>query len=137
MYGTILAALDTTPEGDRVLEQAAGLAKATGARVRVLHVRAADVTIGAAVEEEEESASKEFLDGAVARLRDQGVDADGELAESIRPLLPQAVMDAVEGAGADLLVLGRRRHGAVASLIVGSVADGVAHRTDVPVLLVP
>lgn len=41
------------------------------------------------------------------------------------------------GGGADLLVLGGRGHGAVASALLGSVTNAVLHKATCPVMLVP
>jgi nucleotide-binding universal stress UspA family protein len=47
------------------------------------------------------------------------------------------LMEAVETIGADLVVLGSHGHGVVASLLLGSVAEGMVRKSIVPTLVVP
>jgi len=47
------------------------------------------------------------------------------------------VLDYVKEVGADLVVLGAHGHGAVAALLLGSVAEGLVRKAVVPTLVVP
>lgn len=49
----------------------------------------------------------------------------------------RAVLDAAQETDAELIVLGTRGHSAVESTLLGSVANGVAHHSSLPVLIVP
>ena len=142
MYKRILVAVDSTPEAGNVLAHTARLAGATGAAVRVLHVQTVDVVdgggIGGVIEEETaEGAAKVVID-AVDTLKAAGVvDVEGWTEETVRGDVPNAVLDQARDFGAELVILGARRHGGVASLFLGSVSDTIAHRSACPVLLIP
>lgn len=142
MYGTILTAIDTTPEGERVLAQVSQLAKLTGDPVHVLHSRALDIFDGAAggtsvVTEEQADDADAVVNDALRTLTDAGVPADGEINESLRAALAKSVLEAAERLDAGLIALGTRRHNALGSLFAGSVSDTVAHHAPCPILLVP
>jgi nucleotide-binding universal stress UspA family protein len=74
-----------------------------------------------------------------AALRNLAQIAAARRAEGQKLLAAAAEVALVEEAAswpADLVVLGARGRGAVERLLLGSVADGVARRTTIPVLLV-
>jgi nucleotide-binding universal stress UspA family protein len=142
MYQRILVAVDSTPEAGDVLAHTAKLAVATGAAVRVLHVQTVDVVdgggIGAVVEDETAEGAAKVVTEAVNTLKAAGAhNVEGWTEETVRGDIPNAVLDQARDFGADLLILGSRRHGGVASLFLGSVSDSVAHRAVCPVLLIP
>ncbi|MGW9210792.1 universal stress protein [Embleya sp. NPDC055664] len=142
MYERILVAVDSTPEADDVLAHTARLAGAIGAAVRVLHVQTLDVVdgggVGGVVEDETADAAVKVVTDAVDTLKAAGVtNVEGWTEETVRGDVPNAVLDQARAFGADLLILGARRHGGVASLFLGSVSDTVAHRSVCPVLLIP
>lgn len=142
MYERILVAVDSTPEAADVLTHAALLANSTGAAVRVLHVQAIDVVdgggVGGVIEDETAETAVKVVTEAVGTLKAAGVlKVEGWTEETVRGDVPNAVLDQARAFQADLLVLGARRHGSLASLFLGSVSDTVAHRSVCPVLLVP
>lgn len=143
MYKRILVAVDSTPETADVLARTADLANPLGAEVRVLHVQTVDVIdggagVGGLVEEEDASTAKKVVTDAVDVLRAAGVaTVEGWTGETLRSDVPNAVLDQAKDYGADILVLGARRHHGVARLFLGSVSDAVVHRAPCPVLLVP
>ena len=73
----------------------------------------------------------------------------GELLETVRKDVPNAVSQIAEGGAlsalldhvkdkhADLVVLGSHGHGAIAALLLGSVAEGMLRKAVVPTLIVP
>ncbi|MYW03168.1 universal stress protein [Streptomyces sp. SID3343] len=142
MYERILVAVDSTPETGDVLSHTALLAKATGAAVRVLHVQTVEVVdgggLGAVIEDESAEGAAQVVTEAVDTLKAGGVtNVEGWTEETVRGDVPNAVLDQARDFKADLVVMGSRRHGGVASLFLGSVSDSVAHRAVCPVLLVP
>lgn len=79
-------------------------------------------------------AQHEILDRTVAELDLEGIEweASEEIGE------PASVLaDVCRDREADLLVVGRRGAGLVERLVMGSVADRVAHYAPCPVLIVP
>ena len=61
-------------------------------------------------------------------------DATTQLTEG-SPL--HALLDYVKDSGADFVVLGSHGHGVIASLLLGSVAEGMVRKAIVPTLIVP
>lgn len=143
--GHILAASDESDAGRQAVRTALELASRSGARVTVLRVEggeAAPELVGAVGAHE---ASGRRQDGAaVERLR-RWLEADvlvgNELAEvrlSVGFGIPGIeICRAAERVGADLLVLGRKRHSHRARLLLGDTADAVARRSRFPCLFVP
>jgi nucleotide-binding universal stress UspA family protein len=139
----ILAAVDFSPVTRDVLEILGRIAKAMPAKVFLVHVAPPDpafVGYGAgpkAVRGQvaaEHHARHQQLQELADELRARGVDATALL-------LQGATVDTlIAEAGklpAGLIVLGSHGRGAVYSLLVGSVAEGVVRRSKLPVLLVP
>ncbi|NUU22848.1 MAG: universal stress protein [Streptomycetaceae bacterium] len=142
MYDRILVAVDSTPETADVLAATAALAKPLGSHVRVLHVQTIDVVdgggTGGVIEEEDADAATKVVTDAVDTLRAAGVTSvEGWSGETLRADIPNAVLDQAKDYGADLLVLGARRHHGLARLLLGSVSDAIVHRSPCPLLLVP
>lgn len=139
MYEKILVAVDDSPERETVLQHAAAEAKAHGSTVQVLHVQTIDTAlIGGGVIEEDTEEVRNVVRESVRTLVDQGIKADGEIREAVRPEIARTILDALKEHGADLLVIGARRKHGLSGLVLGSVADGVAHGTpSAPVLLIP
>ena len=137
----ILCAVDFSAGSDRAVEQAATLAKATGARVELLHVYQLPVL---ALPDGAVTATPEF----VARLTTQAQEAldrhrDQLTARGVRAstcLLEGAVVDTIvkhaERAGASLLVLGTHGRSGFQRFILGSTAERVVRTASLPVLTV-
>ncbi|MCZ7528694.1 MAG: universal stress protein [Acidimicrobiia bacterium] len=69
-----------------------------------------------------------------APLREAGIPYRAVLVEGSPA---RALLDSVETAEADLVVVGRRGRGGLAELLLGSVSQHVVHHATVPVLVVP
>ncbi|MDP3251817.1 MAG: universal stress protein [Hydrogenophaga sp.] len=86
------------------------------------------------IEEARHARQEELLENAVALARANGLVVSGRHGTS-----GDVVMEIVALAretGADLIVVGTRGMGALGSLVLGSVALGVVHQAQVPVMLV-
>lgn len=77
-------------------------------------------------------ARREVLDTAMDSLDLEGVEVD-----TVEEVGDPATVLLAMSAEADLLVLGRRGAGLVERLMLGSVADRVAHESACPVMIVP
>lgn len=139
MYEKILVAVDDSPERETVLQHAAAEAKAHGSTVQVLHVQTIDTALlGGGVIEEDTDEVRSVVRDSVRTLTDQGIKADGEIREAVRPEIANTILGALEEHGANLLVIGTRRKHGLSGLVLGSVADGVAHgNPSAPILLIP
>jgi nucleotide-binding universal stress UspA family protein len=147
MYEKIVAAIDTDPgRSGKVIEAAQGLARAYGSEMLVAHVRelerpstmvgttARAGAIPPSLHLESEEAARELVDGAVERLRGEGVDARGEVGES-GGSTARELLEIAQAFGATLIVVGDRGSH-VTDLLLGGVAHRVAHLAPCPVLLV-
>jgi nucleotide-binding universal stress UspA family protein len=147
MYSRILVAIDESPASERAVEHAAGLARQLSAALCILHVvemgwltlgpeLAVDVETNA---EARRAAGKRLLASASERARAAGIEAEIKLGETGAPMERIATEITGEAArwGADLVALGTHGRRGVERLVLGSVAEGVARHSAVPVLLIP
>lgn len=138
----IVAAIDFSDSTPGVLEAASAQAAAFGAELHLIHVIEPEPAYTAygftpdefpamhVFQEEARKRAQKRLDDHAARH----AGAQGHLAEG-SPL--QAVLDYVDDSGADLVILGSHGHGMVASLLLGSVAEGMVRKAVIPTLIVP
>jgi len=143
---TIIAALDFSNSTPGVLEMAGGIAKAYGAALHLLHVMEPEPTYTAygftpdefpvihAFQEEAKKRAQAKLEEAAASVRHLVPDVTVKVSEG-NPL--PAVLEYIREAGGDMVVLGTHGHGVVASLLLGSVAEGLVRKAAVPTLVVP
>jgi nucleotide-binding universal stress UspA family protein len=143
---TIVVAVDFSNATKGVLEMAAKQAKAFGAQLRLLHVVEPEPSYTAygftpdefpalhAYQEEAKRRAAAKLESLLSEVQVALSDATCQIAEG-SPL--HALLDYVKESGADLVVLGSHGHGAIASLLLGSVAEGMIRKATVPTLIVP
>ncbi|WNI16424.1 universal stress protein [Actinacidiphila sp. ITFR-21] len=140
MYKNILTAVDGSAHGTAVLDAVASLAKLTEGKVHVIHILPSEVISGGitstVVPVEEIAQSRQVVDDAVARLRDEGITADGEVDEGLRGELAAILVDRAEALGSDLIVVGPGHYSGISALLHPSVSRGVAKSSPVSVLLV-
>ncbi len=140
---TIIAAIDFSDVTQAVLDHAAKLAGAFGAKVYIIHVAAPEpsfVTYQPGPQHERDFRAEELRDehrriqSYAAQINEQQIDAEGLLVsgETIEKLLEEA-----QRLDADAIVMGSHGHGALYELLVGSVTDGVLRKSHWPVTVVP
>lgn len=143
---TIVAAVDFSNATAGVLEAAVKITRAFGSSLHLLHVLEPEPSYTAygftpdefpAIHLFQEEARKR----ATARLQ--------EVLEKVAGDVPGASMHLAEGSplhalldytgkvGADLVILGSHGHGAVAALLLGSVAEGMVRKAVLPTLVIP
>ena len=147
MYKRILAGIDGSPHAEHALAHAVGLAKALGAKLRVVHVvdmgwlpAAPELGIDIGRLRDARCATAEKLvAAAVDRARMDGVEAEAHVVETGTPVqhTATALVEEATSWGADVVVLGARGRSGIERLLLGSVAAGVAGRSTVPVILAP
>lgn len=143
---TIIVAVDFSNATPGVLKMAVAVAKAFGADLRVFHAVEPEPSYTAyGFTPEEFPAMHVYQEEASKRAR-QKLES---LTESAKLEIPTAECDLVEGSplhslldyvkhhSADLVVLGSHGHGVIASLLLGSVAEGMIRKATVPTLIVP
>jgi nucleotide-binding universal stress UspA family protein len=149
MYARILVAVDESPHATHAVTHAAGLAKSLSAALRIVHVAdmgwlplgpelAIDIDIEAIAKVRRADGEK-ILAAAREAARSAGVEAETRLLETATPTQRITAVIADEAAHwpADVIVLGTHGRRVVERLLLGSVADGVARLSTVPVLLIP
>ncbi len=125
---------------------ASGLAKAFGAQLHLFHVVEPEPSYTAygftpdefpalhAYQEEAKRRAAAKLEELLAQVTPDLPSATTQIAEG-SPL--HALLDYVKESGADFVVLGSHGHGVIASLLLGSVAEGMVRKAAVPTLIVP
>jgi len=143
---TIVVAVDFSNATPGVLEMASRMAKAFGAELRLFHVIEPEPSYTAygftpdefpamnAFQEEARRRATLKLEELLTTVKIDLPNASTHLTEG-SPL--HALLDYVKESGADLVVLGAHGHGVIASLLLGSVAEGMVRKAAVPTLVVP
>lgn len=143
---TIVAAVDFSNATSGVVSMATRLAKAFGAELHLLHVVEPEPTYTAygftpdefpamhAFQEEAKRRANRKLEELLA-----GVDSDltGVVTRLVEGSPLHALLEYVKDNRVDMVILGSHGHGVVASLLLGSVAEGMVRKALVPTLLVP
>lgn len=145
---TLLVPLDFSDMTDRVLAEAADLARALDARLLLVHIVepvATYVPVGASMDviaaAPPQPAEVQDLSADEARLRSlaQPLAATGLPVEclAIVGLAVDDILDQAAKCSASYIVLGSHGHGALYHLFSGSVVNGVLKRATCPVVVVP
>jgi nucleotide-binding universal stress UspA family protein len=143
---TIVAAVDFSNATPGVLATAGKLAKAFGAQLHLIHVIEPQVPYTAYGFTPEEFPAIPIYDTEVRvradrkldELRSQfGSEIPGVVTELVDGGPLHATIEYIEKVGADLVILGSHGHGVVASLLLGSVAEGMVRKSVIPTLIVP
>lgn len=143
MYKTILVPLDGSPRAELILPHAASLAVKYGAKLVLLQVvepMVAMVTpydmvpyIDKEAAERNVEEAKAYLAGKEGELRSQGIEVKS-LVES-GPVV-SVILDVAEREKADLVAMASHGRTGLSRVFYGSVAAGVLHKADRPLLLV-
>jgi nucleotide-binding universal stress UspA family protein len=133
-FTSILVATDGSPTARAAVGRGLELARRSGASITLLHVvppvAAHESRLAAfPLVERLPAEGDSILAEAGARAEDAGVEAETLVVSGDAP---RAILAAAESVGADLVVVGRGRRRPK----LRSVAKGVLHRADRPVLLV-
>jgi nucleotide-binding universal stress UspA family protein len=140
---TVVVGVDGSEQSIRAATVAADLCRCHGARLHVVTVvRPPEGWWGIvgspppadAVSSSMSRAQRTILDDAIEGIDLSGLawDATEEIGEPA-----SALADVCRDREADVLVVGRRGAGLVERLVIGSVADRLAHYAPCPVLIVP
>ena len=142
---TIVAAVDFSNATPGVLANAGKLATAFGAQLHLIHIIEPQVPFTAYGFTPEEFPALTIYDTEVRvraerkleELRSELGDVPGVNIQLVDGSPLHATIDYVKQVGADLVVLGSHGHGVVASLLLGSVAEGMVRKSIVPTLIIP
>lgn len=143
---TIIAAVDFSNATPGVLEMAARIALSFQARLHLLHVVEPEPSYTAygftpdefpalhAYQEEAKRRAAKQLQEELTKVLPELPDTVTEIREG-SPL--HCLLDFVKESHADMVILGSHGHGFIASLLLGSVAEGMVRKATVPTLIVP
>ena len=143
MFKHILMPTDGTEHSERAIERGIELAKLCGSRVTGIHVMpdyrmliaSGDMEspgIDENMDEQARAQAARFL-AFVQRTADAaGVPCDTLMAKGQHPY--DAIVDAANDRGCDLIVMTARHRKGLVSMIMGSEASRVLHRASIPVL---
>lgn len=135
---TIAVGYDGTPEADRALAWAGGIAARGGARVVLVHAVAR--TAPESDRERYADFTRHVHDWAAGVLeRGERRLPAGVLAETrvVEGDAGEAIATAAERAGAEIVVTGSRGHGPVLRVLLGGVGAWLLRHADRPVVIVP
>jgi nucleotide-binding universal stress UspA family protein len=144
MYKNILVAVDGSAPSQRGLDEAIRVAKATGARLRLVHVVNELVMTGdqapasyysAVIESLRELGAKVLEDGS-ATVRRADVPCEQKLIETIGGRAADEIVREAKQWPADLIVVGTHGRRGLKRLAMGSDAEMVLRLAPVPVLMV-
>lgn len=139
----VVVGVDGSDQSRRAAETAVAVARASGARLHVLTVvRPPEGWWGVvgspppaeALASSMERAQRTVLDRLLEQVDTSGVEvvSSEEIGDPA-----SALSDYCERVGADVLVVGRRGAGMVERIVLGSVADRLAHHAPCALLIVP
>jgi len=145
MYGKILVPLDGSKRAERILPHVEELARLYGAEVVFLQVIVwPPVVSGYVVSPFDEGECRKeslkqkkdaesYLASWESNLREKGISARTLLGYG--PVV-EAILDTAKHEGADLIALASHGRSGLSRVFYGSVAAGILHRADRPLLLI-
>ena len=138
MFKRILLATDGSPDAGEALVYARDLAMHHGAQVIVVHAfEPVPTFLGAPAEDRvlgrHVAAGEAVAEDVAGKLREAGLDIIVEVLEGPPA---DAILNVARVRQCDLIVMGSRGHGALASLLLGSVSHRVVAHARAPVLVV-
>jgi len=144
MTRRILVPLDGSPTSAHGLVEAIRLAKVTGSRLVLLHLiddfptmrEFATLETLDTFETRRHEAGEAMLGAAAQAARHAGVAVDESILRT-RDTVAQAIVDMASKLHCELIVLGTHGRSGFVRAMLGSVAEGVARHSGVPVMLVP
>ncbi len=140
----ILVAVDLSGASPKILHHVKTLALGLSAKVWLLYAEKPDLGFVGFGPGRPQSAldkvahdfkeKREELQNEADKLQNSGIDAESLL---VQGAAVEVILDEASKLNIDLIVVGSHGHGAVYHLVVGSVSEGVLHRSSCPVLVIP
>lgn len=142
MYRRILVPLDGSIRAEAILPQVEELARCFGSRVIFLRVVEAvsmfpfppegETFLASALEQAQQEAAL-YLNGLCGEFRERKIEAKVRVTSG--PIVP-AILEAAADENADLIAIASHGRTGLNRVFYGSIAAGVLHRVDRPLLLV-
>jgi nucleotide-binding universal stress UspA family protein len=137
MFGTIVVGVDGSGHADHAVQAVAKIAAETKDQVVVFHGVIVHPGRGAVATTESPDEAQQLVDRYVAELTSAGVPATGEVRRELDIGVGGGLIDFAIGHRAGLIVVGTRGRSSLTSMLLGSVAHEVVHKSTLPVLVVP
>ena len=142
---TIVAAVDFSDVTDTVLEQSVAMARAFGADLHLVHALPPGPDYGlygfSPAEFPVAPPDDRLRAASESRLAELANGIDLPAGKVNTAVLLSSPVDGILGycreKNADLLVLGAHGHGFISALLLGSVAQGIVRRAELPTLVIP
>jgi nucleotide-binding universal stress UspA family protein len=136
MFNTIACATDCSPSATNALTVAKGLARVHGRKLSIIYIQ--EVLAGrAGLLVDPSSEDLGMLRRTAQELQSEGIDATVHASTAPTREAGRRILDLAMNAGADLIVIGNRRHGPLSTMMLGSVASDLLQIAPCPVLVVP
>jgi len=138
MYKKIAVPLDNSPTDDTILSHIRRLSRLTNAQLVLVHV--ADGFVARLQDQfnladsEEIKDDQSYLDKVSTILKNEGFDVKAVLVQGREPV--DGILSVVQDEGCDLIAMATHGHHFIEDMILGSVADTLRHRTDIPILMI-
>jgi len=138
MYKKILIPLDNSKTDKAILDHVVSLAHDTKADLVLVHV--AD-GFGARlqdelnlVDSEEIKKDRSYLESCRGKLSKEGFNTKAILVQGREPV--DGILDVAMEEGCDLIAMATHGHKFLKDVLLGSVAENLRHRTDIPILMI-
>ncbi len=139
MYRHILLATDGSEHAQRATEHAVALASLAGARLHLASVIETRTAYDSAIIEREavEESLREHADEAITAAEEVAAEAGVETERwLLRGVPAEELLTVIGEQDIDLVVLGEQGLSAFKTVLLGSTAEAVIHRSPVPVTVV-
>lgn len=144
MYQRILVPVDDSTAALYALKEACRLAKQLDAAILAVHVvdiarfdwGAPTINDSAALQKAVEAAGIKVLERSQAEMEAAGIRYDSLIMESAGDRIADLLVEQAAAENCNLIVMGTHGFSGLMHLLMGSVAEGVVRKSDVPVLLV-
>jgi len=144
MYETILVPLDGSKRAEAILPHVEELARRYGAKVIFLRIvedvmmlgydEVVDISVYQQDSDRLKKEAKSYLAGLEGVFKEKKIDAK-KIVSSYGSVV-QSIIDTAEREGADLIAIASHGRGSLSRVFYGSVAAGVLHRIDRPLLII-
>jgi nucleotide-binding universal stress UspA family protein len=143
MYKTILVPLDGSKRAEAILPHVEELAQRYDSKVVFVQViepipyvagpEGTPITLREQEFERRRAEAEDYIRAMKGEFREKGIDAEGAIFQG--PVV-EAISDAAEREGADLIAIASHGRSGLSQCFYGSVAAGVLHRADRPLLVI-
>jgi len=138
MYKKIIIPLDNSATDEIILIHVRQLARLTHAQLVLVHVAdgfAARLQDQLNLADSEEiKKDQAYLDEVCAGLQKDGFSAQAFLVQGKEPV--DGILSVVHEQGGDLIAMSTHGHRLIENMILGSVADTLRRKTDIPILMI-